>query len=248
MAAPEPKPAVPQPASSRPASTQPSSTQPSSTQPAPAQSSPTRPSALKRPAAPGAERSSKPAKAHTGERLVSLDAYRGFIMLAMASGGFAVATVVRKNPSLNENETWRFLAQQLDHVEWRGCAFWDLIQPSFMFMVGVSMAYSYANRQARGQSYARMFGHALFRSLVLVALGVFLSSNGATAAAHAERGHALPRGPTSTGRGRRHWLVRRRNRVASTRRPGRDRLSSWVSVCFVAAKRLNQLIESTPWQ
>ena len=37
----------------------------------------------------------------------------------------------------------------------------------------------------------------------------------AAAAAHAERGYALPRGPTSTGRSRRHRLVRRRNRVAS---------------------------------
>jgi predicted acyltransferase len=44
-------------------------------------------------------------------------------------------------------------------------------------MVGVSMAGSYANRQARGQSYVGMLGHAFFRSLVLVALGVFLSSN-----------------------------------------------------------------------
>ena len=41
----------------------------------------------------------------------------------------------------------------------------------------------------------------------------------AAAAAHTERGYALPRGPTLTGRGRRHRLVRRRNRVASTRRP-----------------------------
>ncbi len=96
---------------------------------------------------------------------------------AQASGGFAVARVVRENAPLQESETWLFLARQLDHVAWKGCAFWDLIQPSFMFMVGVSMAYSYANRQARGQSYGRMFGHALFRSFVLVALGVFLTSN-----------------------------------------------------------------------
>ncbi|HUY37142.1 MAG TPA: heparan-alpha-glucosaminide N-acetyltransferase domain-containing protein [Pirellulales bacterium] len=136
-----------------------------------------KPAATQRPGAPGSERSSKPATGRAPERLVSLDAYRGFIMLAMASGGFAVANVFKANESLRDSETWRFLAYQLDHVAWTGCACWDLIQPSFMFMVGVSMAYSYASRQARGQSYPRMLGHAVYRSLVLVALGVFLTSN-----------------------------------------------------------------------
>lgn len=110
------------------------------------------------------------------ERLVSLDAYRGFIMLAMASAGLGLRDASK---SLPENAVLRFLAEQTDHVQWVGCVFWDLIQPSFMFMVGVSMAYSYAARQARGQSYARMLGHAIFRSIVLVALGVFLDSKGA---------------------------------------------------------------------
>ena len=107
------------------------------------------------------------------ERLVSLDAFRGFIMLAMASSGLGFIAASRNLP---DNETLKFLASQVDHVPWVGCVFWDLIQPAFMFMVGVSMAYSYAGRQARGQSYGRMFGHAVVRSIVLVALGVFLSS------------------------------------------------------------------------
>lgn len=107
------------------------------------------------------------------ERLVSLDAYRGFIMLAMASNGLGFREAAKNLP---ENETLQFLAAQVNHVPWVGCVFWDLIQPAFMFMVGVSMAYSYSGRQARGQSYPRMFAHAVFRSIVLVALGVFLSS------------------------------------------------------------------------
>lgn len=137
---------------------------------------PTTPEAAKKPAA-------KPA-AKPAERLVSLDAYRGFIMLAMASSGLGLAAAAEKvnakavADKLPENETLKFLASQVDHVPWTGCVFWDLIQPAFMFMVGVSMAYSYASRQARGQSYARMLGHAVFRSIVLVALGVFLVSNG----------------------------------------------------------------------
>ena len=49
-----------------------------------------------------------------------------------------------------------------------------------MFLVGVSMPLSYSRRRARGDSWLRLFGHALFRSLILVALAVFLASNGST--------------------------------------------------------------------
>src|SRR4051812_13990354 len=111
------------------------------------------------------------------ERLVSLDAYRGFIMLAMASAGFAFATVAKTLEKKGESTpTWEFLAYQFDHVPWTGCAFWDLIQPSFMFMVGVALPYSIASRRAKGQSYGWMLFHAAWRSLLLVLLAVFLSS------------------------------------------------------------------------
>lgn len=99
-------------------------------------------------------------------------------MLAMVSGGFGL-TQVAAQPPYADRPIWRFLAEQFSHVPWRGGVFWDMIQPSFMFMVGVSMAWSYARRQAQGHSYGRMFAHALWRSIVLVLLGIFLMSNGA---------------------------------------------------------------------
>lgn len=116
-----------------------------------------------------------------GDRLVSLDAYRGFIMLVMASGGLAIPEVVKAlakaNPEGGVSPTWQFLAFHTDHVPWVGCSFWDLIQPSFMFMVGVALPYSYASRVAKGQRPVKIYAHALWRSLLLVFLGVFLSSN-----------------------------------------------------------------------
>jgi heparan-alpha-glucosaminide N-acetyltransferase len=114
------------------------------------------------------------AKPAASPRLVSLDAYRGFIMLAMVTEGCGFPQVAKKFP---DKPVWQFLGHQFEHVEWLGCSFWDLIQPAFMFMVGVSMAYSYASRQAKGQTYRRMFGHAVYRALVLVLLGIFLYSN-----------------------------------------------------------------------
>jgi len=47
-----------------------------------------------------------------------------------------------------------------------------------MFMVGVAMPYSLASRQAKGQSFPKMLLHALWRSLVLIWLGIFLRSVG----------------------------------------------------------------------
>jgi heparan-alpha-glucosaminide N-acetyltransferase len=111
------------------------------------------------------------------ERLVSLDAYRGFVMLAMASAGLNLARVARD--SFPGSEVWNFLAYQTDHVGWVGCGFWDLIQPSFMFMVGVAMPFSFATRAAKGASRGENVLHVAFRSVLLVVLGVFLSSNGA---------------------------------------------------------------------
>ena len=107
------------------------------------------------------------------ERLVSLDAYRGAIMMLMASSGLGLAEVARHFPT---SPLWQLLGRHTEHAEWVGCTLWDLIQPAFMFMVGVALPWSIANRRARGVSFGRMLWHALWRSLVLVLLAVFLSS------------------------------------------------------------------------
>ncbi|HLJ96343.1 MAG TPA: DUF5009 domain-containing protein [Gemmataceae bacterium] len=114
----------------------------------------------------------------TKSRLASLDAYRGFIMLVMASGGFAFAEVAKKH--FPDSSYWNFLGYEFDHVPWTGCAFWDLIQPSFMFMVGVAIPFSHASRIAKGQSATRIAAHVIYRSVALILLGIFLSSNGAS--------------------------------------------------------------------
>ncbi len=119
------------------------------------------------------------------KRLMSLDAFRGFVMLAMASSGFAfrqvAATVRDMHAGTPSDGWWRFLwdtlAYQFDHVAWTGCAAWDLIQPAFMFMVGVSLPYSIQRRIDEGESPMKRFGHALYRSAVLIMLGVLLSSS-----------------------------------------------------------------------
>jgi heparan-alpha-glucosaminide N-acetyltransferase len=108
-----------------------------------------------------------------GTRLVSLDAYRGAVMLLMASGGLGLARATR---NLDPGSPWTWIGRQVDHAEWTGATLWDFIQPAFMFLVGVALPWSLASRTARGQSFGALLAHALWRSLALVLLAVFLSS------------------------------------------------------------------------
>ena len=111
------------------------------------------------------------------ERLQSLDAYRGLIMVSLAFAGFGLAKTAANQLEQQPNSAvWQQVQYQFSHAQWVGCSYWDLIQPSFMFMVGVSMAYSYTKRQELGHSYPRMFGHAVKRAILLIALSIFLMS------------------------------------------------------------------------
>jgi predicted acyltransferase len=66
--------------------------------------------------------------------------------------------------------------KQLEHADWNGLYAWDLIQPFFMFIVGVSMPFSLSKRLARGDSWNKAFYHALKRSFLLLALGFMLGA------------------------------------------------------------------------
>jgi len=87
-----------------------------------------------------------------GERLVSLDVFRGLTMAAM---------VIVNNPGDWGNVYWPLL-----HAEWHGCTPTDLIFPFFLFIVGVSITLA---RTSAG------FGSILRRSLLICLMGLFLA-------------------------------------------------------------------------
>jgi predicted acyltransferase len=116
----------------------------------------------------------------------------------MVSSGLAMGHLLKADlpPSL-PNKVLLFAADQLRHREWdmtfavnagfpywedgtfhegTGCTPWDLIQPSFMFIVGAAMPFAFARRQGRGESWGRQFLHVVRRSLLLIAIGIFLDS------------------------------------------------------------------------
>jgi heparan-alpha-glucosaminide N-acetyltransferase len=107
------------------------------------------------------------------QRNVAVDAYRGFVMLLMMAEVLRFAMVSQAFPT---SLFWKVLAWNQTHSEWFGCSLHDTIQPSFSFLVGVALPYSIASRLAKGGTFWKLFAHALWRSLVLVLLGVFLRS------------------------------------------------------------------------
>src|SRR5262245_47217203 len=69
-----------------------------------------------------------------GERLVSLDAYRGLVMFLMMAEVLRLSLVARALP---ESWFWGFLSHHQSHVEWIGCSLHDLITPSLSTGAGV---------------------------------------------------------------------------------------------------------------
>src|SRR3990170_2618597 len=100
----------------------------------------------------------------TSTRLTSLDALRGFDMFWIIGGEGLAA-------SLAEFTGWNplvWLAGQLEHPEWHGFKFYDLIFPLFMFVAGVAMPYSLSARIERGDSKAKLHWRVFRRGIALV--------------------------------------------------------------------------------
>ena len=106
-----------------------------------------------------------------GGRVLSIDALRGFDMFWIIGGGtiFESLAEVWKHPV---TETIR---HQLDHVQWIGFHFEDLIFPTFIFVVGAVLPFSISRRAERGESFARIHLHILRRAAVLILLGLILN-------------------------------------------------------------------------
>jgi predicted acyltransferase len=102
-----------------------------------------------------------------GERLISIDFFRGFTMFLLMGESTRLYDHLR---SIDTGVT-QFIGTQLSHHEWNGLHFWDLIQPFFMFIVGVAIPFAVANRHKKGFSDRSILNHAIKRSFLLLFLG-----------------------------------------------------------------------------
>lgn len=95
------------------------------------------------------------------ERLISLDAFRGFTIAAM---------IMVNNPG-----SWSHVYAPLLHKPWHGITVTDLIFPFFLYIVGVSIALAYTKRVDAGIPKGDMYKKIVIRSVKIFAVGIFLS-------------------------------------------------------------------------
>ena len=107
-------------------------------------------------------------------RIFSIDFFRGFTMFMLIGG---LGGLFSKLDPANSGPVVKLIQQQLSHVPWEGLRFWDLIQPFFMFIVGVAMPFSFSKRWQRGDSWKKTFYHVLTRCFFLLAIGWAISSS-----------------------------------------------------------------------
>lgn len=100
-------------------------------------------------------------------RVTSVDFFRGFTMFMLAGE----STGLYEEFGKFHNGFMQFLGTELSHHEWHGLHFWDLIQPFFMFIVGVAIPFAVANRLKKGYTPKTIFNHALKRSFLLLFFG-----------------------------------------------------------------------------
>jgi predicted acyltransferase len=112
-------------------------------------------------------KSSEPA---ASQRLMSVDALRGFDMFWIIGADSLVAALYR----MGQNKPTQFLANQLSHAEWEGFHFYDLIFPLFIFIVGVSLVFS-LRKALESSGPAAAFWRVLRRGVLLFLVGVFYS-------------------------------------------------------------------------
>jgi len=101
------------------------------------------------------------------ERINSIDFFRGFTMFLLIGESTRLYGYFE---SINSGFT-HFLGTQLSHHEWHGLRFWDLIQPFFMFIVGVAIPFAVLNRKKKGYTDHSIKVHAFKRAFLLLIIG-----------------------------------------------------------------------------
>ncbi len=95
-------------------------------------------------------------------RLTSLDVVRGATIAGMLV--------------VNTPGSWEHVYPQLLHAEWNGWTYTDTIFPFFLFIVGVSMAFSFSRRLSEGGGRRALLLHTLKRAAIIFGLGLGLNT------------------------------------------------------------------------
>ena len=105
------------------------------------------------------------------ERLLSLDALRGFDMFWIIGWG----TVWHGLANLTDWQVFNWWSVQMTHAEWDGFRFYDMIFPLFLFIAGISFPFSWEKSQQMGISKKAIYLKIIKRALILVFLGLIFN-------------------------------------------------------------------------
>jgi predicted acyltransferase len=97
----------------------------------------------------------------TAHRWDALDVLRGLSIIGM---------LLNLNPG-----SWEHNYAALIHARWEGWTLIDMVAPAFLFCVGAALPLSLQRRFAKGASRQQLLTHVVWRSLILIALGVLLN-------------------------------------------------------------------------
>jgi predicted acyltransferase len=118
-------------------------------------------------------RSDTAVQAPPRERIIAIDALRGFDMFWISGGQAVLLTFVQ----IFCNPLPEWLKRHTGHVRWEGFVAWDLIMPLFLFVVGAAMPFSFARRRDEGESTAQLYWKIIRRTLILFVLGMAVQGN-----------------------------------------------------------------------
>lgn len=107
------------------------------------------------------------------ERILSIDALRGFDMLLIvfADKFFAALHQGAQSPLTAT------LAKQFQHPEWVGSSFYDIVMPLFLFLVGAVIPFSWSKRIQQNTGQSAIYLKLLKRFVVLFVLGWIVQGN-----------------------------------------------------------------------
>jgi len=102
------------------------------------------------------------------DRLACLDVLRGFDMFWIVGGDGVIHALALATGW----QFFRVLSVQMEHCQWQGFHFYDLILPLFLFIVGVAIPYALIGRLERGEPKRALYRKVFKRFILLIALGL----------------------------------------------------------------------------
>jgi predicted acyltransferase len=106
-------------------------------------------------------------------RIIAVDALRGFDLFWI----IGAEAILKSLDRILHTPATGFISNQLSHVTWTGFHFYDLIMPLFLFIVGVSMPFSFRKRIEKGGYPSSLWPHIIKRVILLWILGMAVQGN-----------------------------------------------------------------------